>query len=88
MLNENQVEESPRAWYPQELADSFESMKMLEEAKAWQAETLKKKAAATAGTKRAMEKTAAAGRGVARAAVLGTANAMAPESNNQNALMR
>jgi hypothetical protein len=75
-----------------ELAAAFLEPKMtkqlLEETKAWQAETLKKKAAATAGTKRVMEKTAAAGRGAARAAVLGTANAMAPESNNQNALMR
>lgn len=75
-----------------ELATAFlepkATKKMLEEAKAWQAETLKRKTAATAGTKRAMEKTAAAGRGAARAAVLGTANAMAPESNNQNALMR
>ena len=75
-----------------ELAAAFLEPKMtkqlLEETKAWQAETLKRKTAATAGTKRAMEKTAAAGRGAARAAVLGTANAMAPESNNQNALMR
>ena len=75
-----------------ELAAAFLEPKMtkqlLEETRAWQAETLKKKAAATAGTKKAMEKTAAAGRGAARAAVLGTANAMAPESNNQNALMR
>lgn len=75
-----------------ELATAFlepkATKKMLEEAKAWQAETLKRKAAVTAGTKKAMERTAAAGRGAAKAAVLGTANAMAPESNNQNALMR
>jgi hypothetical protein len=71
-----------------ELANAFlepkATRKVLQEAKAWQVETAKKKAAAGVATKKVLGKTAEAGRGAARATVLSVPNVMA--GDNQNAM--